>query len=537
MPRIRIRDLNPQQGNRKALLWNKLMSLNLLIYTIKQPNSQTFILITSDDIVDRMLSSNIKDKLKQDHFEVFTPPEYNANRTVVLRNIDSLISEIDTEELKNDLERRNEWLKVNEVIKIPNVPKILKLRLETTEMVKKAEDSGILIWNQSIPPSSVQKEIYIFLNICYKCYSFEHKTENCPTPNVIICSECAAPSHTFRECTSTTKKCINCEGEHRTLAARCPIRKNLLKEKERNIRERSRSRSKSRQRTYAQATATTNEKTKEVSSGITREDHVKIVSSITYAHLVEGILPGSFNTTIREMYRLNGLPQVKFPSYIPSPNTDKDKIQEEIDKMTKAFEEAQKEESKDKEEEMEEEMSRKRIITPSPKEQRQTKSRREERKTESETEEQAIALPLKTYESTQSLQSDVLTLKTKPEQPAQAIQTKPSDPRTVARRTAETYQQHAIQMKFCFIKLKETVIKRKEDPREISRLIKEGKLKYVYTIPDYSETHCRMAWEKGYVNLREVEVKNVSNEFYKDIVYNGKLVERRTSLTGTIKKK
>ena len=537
MPRIRIRDLNPQQGNRKALLWNRLMNLNLLVYTIKQPNSQTFILITSDEVVDRMLSSHIKEKLKNDHFEIFTPPEYNANRTLVLRNIDSLITDIDKEELKNDLERRNEWIKVSEVIKIPNAPKILKLRVESTEMVKKAEEKGILIWNQSIPPTNVQKEIYIFLSICYKCYSFDHKTENCPTPNIIICSECAAPSHTFKDCTSTTKKCINCQGDHRTLAAKCPIRKNLLKEKEKNIRERSRSRSRSRPRSYAQVTATASTEARKQTSGMSREDQVKIFSSITYAHMVEGILPGSFNATVSEMYRLNNLPPVKFPSYVPSPNIDQDKIQDEINKMINAFEQAKKEETEEDKAESEEEITRKRQITPSPKEQRQTKSRREETEVEPEIEEQAIALPSRPHGSTQSLHSDVLSVKTKPDQTQHTIQSKTSDPRMVAKKTTETYQKHASQMKFCFIKIKETIIKRKEDPREISKLIKEGKLKYVYTNPEYSETDCRMAWEKGYVNLRDVEIKSVSNEFYREIEYNGKLVERRTSLTGTVKKK
>ena len=536
MPRIRIRDLNPQQGNRKTLLWNKLMNLNLLVYTIKQPNNQTFILITSDEVVDRMLSNQIKEKLKSDNFEIFTPPEYNANRTLVLRNIDSLITGIESEELKNDLERRNEWLKVSEVIKIPNAPKILKIRAETTDMVKRAEEKGILIWNQSIPPNNVQKEIYIFLNICYKCYSFEHRTEDCLTPNIIICSECAAPSHTFKDCTSQVKKCINCQGDHRTLAAKCPIRKNLLKEKEKTIRERSRSRSRSRQRTYAQATAASIETKKQTVTGLSREDQVKIYSSITYAHMVEGILPGSFNTTIKEMYRLNDLPAVRFPNYIPSPNIDQDRVQEEINKMINAFEQAQKEEAKEDKEESEEEASRKRTITPSPKEQRQTKSRREEAEPEMETEEQAIALPTKHHGSTYSVYSDVLAIKPKESQ-TQSAQSKPADPRTAAKKTIEVYQKHAQQMKFCFIKSKDTIIKKKEDPREISKLIKEGKLKYVYTNSEYSETDCRMAWEKGYVNLRDVEIRNVSPEFYKEIEYNGKLVERRTSLTGTVKKK
>ena len=534
MPRIRIKDLNSQQGNRKALLWNRLMSLNLLVYTIKQPNSQTFILITSDEIVDKLLSTQTREKLKRDNFEVFTPPEYSANRTIVLRNIDSLISEVENEELKNDMERRNDWLKITEIIKIPNAPKILKVRVESTDMVKRAVETGVLIWNQATPPNSVQKEIYVFLTICYRCYSFDHKTEDCPTPNVAICSECSSPNHNYRNCTSTTKKCINCQGDHRTLAAKCPIRKNLLKEKEKTIRERSRSRSK--QRSYAEAASSkTKETSKETAFGLSREDQVKISSSIQYAHMVEGVLPGTFNITVKEMYRLNGLPEVKFPNYTPPPNVDKDKIQEEVDKMIKAFEEAQRGEmEQNKEEGMEEEASRKRNITPSPQEQRQTKSRREELEIEIDEEETVVLTPVH-HGSAQSLQSEHSVIDKTTQ--AQASREEKVDPRAVARKTAESYEKHVIQMKFCFIKVKETMIKRKEDPREVSRLLKEGKLKYVYTNSEYSESDCRAAWEKGYVNLRIVEIKNVSRDFFNEVEYNGKLIERKTTMTGTLRKK
>ena len=56
-------------------------------------------LITSDDVVDRLLQASTREKLKQDHFKM-TPPEYNANRTIVLRNIDSLITTVDTDDLR-----------------------------------------------------------------------------------------------------------------------------------------------------------------------------------------------------------------------------------------------------------------------------------------------------------------------------------------------------------------------------------------------------------------------------------------------------
>ena len=245
MPRIRIRDLKPDHGNRKRLLWNQLLNLNLLVYQLQVPNKNSMVVVSSDEIIEKLMSPSIKDKLGKEGFEVTTPPEFLANRTFVLRNIDTLISEQECDFLKEDIEQRNSWLKVIEVIKIPTAPKILKIRAENAEIVRLATEKGILIFNQSVPANNVEKEIFVKLSICYKCYSYHHKTEACPTPNVVVCSECAISGHTFRECSNNNKKCINCGGSHRTLAARCPTRKILIQERSKEMRERSRSRSKS----------------------------------------------------------------------------------------------------------------------------------------------------------------------------------------------------------------------------------------------------------------------------------------------------
>ena len=175
MPKIRVKDNRPSHGNRKRLLWNKLLQLNLTIYKMMEPNRSTFVIITSDQNVDKLLSQKMNEKFSNDDFEILTPPEHNANRTFVLINIDSLITTID-DELNTDLEERNTWLKITDIIKIPNAPKILKIQAENSEMVRKATESGILIYNQSIPASSIEKEIFLHIVPCYKCHSYHHKT-------------------------------------------------------------------------------------------------------------------------------------------------------------------------------------------------------------------------------------------------------------------------------------------------------------------------------------------------------------------------
>ena len=52
---------------------------------------------------------------------------------------------------------------------------------------------------------------------------------------IVICSECAGKDHSYKECKSTTMKCVNCDGPHRTFAASGPIRKGIIQNRKREI--------------------------------------------------------------------------------------------------------------------------------------------------------------------------------------------------------------------------------------------------------------------------------------------------------------
>ncbi len=80
----------------------------------------------------------------------------------------------------------------------------------------------------SIPPHAIKVEEYIPILTCLKCYSLEdHATFQCPKPkDYNICSESSLKEHAWKVCSSNAnKKSINCQGDHRTLANKCPHRK------------------------------------------------------------------------------------------------------------------------------------------------------------------------------------------------------------------------------------------------------------------------------------------------------------------------
>ena len=541
MPKLRIKDLRPRVGDRKKLLWSRLMNLNLLVYSIREPNRNTFLVITSDDIVDKLLTTKTKDSLKRDDFEVITPPEYNAKRTFVLRNIDSLITTIEEEELKTDLE--NSWLKVTEVIKIPNAPKILKIKAENSEMVRLASERGVLIYNQSIPPQNVEREVFVYLNICYHCYKYDHQTEDCTTPDITVCSECAASNHTYRDCQSNIKKCLNCQEPHRTLAARCPVRKRLIREKGKEMRDRSRSRSRARQNqqqqqqsSYAQVVVgNRNQTTPDQGGLLNREDQVKVQSSIQYAYMVEGVLPGTFHATVKEMYHLNNLPQVRFPDYIPPPTINADNIQAEIQKMKGSYvtsrEENKRPQASSREQEDEQTERKRTLDTPSPQmAEKPAKAKRRTREAEEEQELEDMEASAQASSQDRNTNEEEIEFQTlRPsdiEDDPEETGAIPKEKEAKQQRRSK-FAKHVTDMKFCFVKTAETVLKRK-DIQEITQLLKAGKIKYVYSNPIYKESDCRVLWEKGHVDVDLVDIRDISKEGFNNIHYNGKLiVERR----------
>ena len=541
MPKIRIKDHKPNHGNRKVLLWNKLMHNNLLIYKMEEPSRNFFVIISSDEVIEKLLTPKLKEVLRKDDFEVLTPPQFNANRTLVVKNVDSLITSVDPEDLKNDIERRNDWAKVTEVITIPNAPKLLKIRFENASMNKTASEKGILIYNQSFPPSSVEREIFIQLTPCLKCYKYEHRAEACPTPNVTLCSECAANDHIYRNCRSEAKKCLNCNGNHRTFAAQCPVRKQLIQEKKKAIRERSRSRSRSRSthgNTYAQAVQS-GVNNREDSIYFNRTDYVKITSSITYAHIMEGVIPGSFHENVKEMFRLNGLPEVKFPSYIPPPHIPQSEITErkkEMEKInTRKEEEAEQVEEIEVEWEVEREKRKRDEITPSPKETRDPRLNKKERQDTQQRDETPPPPPPSPERAARPSYREITDPResTKVKESKDSVRPKVKTLTSSEEDALKKYSKMQKEMNFTFIKLRTTSLRRR-DLSEVNQLLKEKKIEIVYSNPAFSEEEVRTLWERGLVDLRTADIKDVNLEFYNSIERNGQLVRpRRSSMSSS----
>ena len=155
-------------------------------------------------------------------------------------------------------------------------------------MAQRALQEGLVILYQRIPPRRIEREIFVRLQPCNNCFDYNHDTKNCNKRKMTLCSFCGEA--------------------HKTLAARCQIRKDLIKEKRKAIRERSKSRSRSQTRTggmiqqgitYAGITGIDTRRGQEQQGATSSTEEIKqlttiILSAVIYSQYMETIVPGAF---------------------------------------------------------------------------------------------------------------------------------------------------------------------------------------------------------------------------------------------------
>ena len=97
------------------------------------------------------------------------------------------------------------------------------------EMVNIALRQGVKLFQLSINPNNLASERFVDIMICHKCFQWnDHLARSCAKDdNYKVCS---SNSHTFKECKSSERKCVNCGGEHSTVSFACSVRKNIAKQ-------------------------------------------------------------------------------------------------------------------------------------------------------------------------------------------------------------------------------------------------------------------------------------------------------------------
>lgn len=178
--------------SRRIQVWKLITETQCQAYKVQKAGNG-FAVIAGDDMVEKLTQPTPKARFMADGFEIFDPPELNAKRTLVVTQADAHVLGQSAEDIKKELERTKQGVKVVEVIKLPNAKTVFKVKLENSAMVKRCTNEGILLFSQSFPQRNLSSDVFVSLDQCMRCYDYTHVKKNCPKPDTYkICSNCSS---------------------------------------------------------------------------------------------------------------------------------------------------------------------------------------------------------------------------------------------------------------------------------------------------------------------------------------------------------
>ena len=267
-----------------------------------------------EEDLDKLLTKKAQADLRKIGLETKVPTKIRCQRSLICRQIDNYVGEHQSEEIRTEINKHNKN-KAIEVIKFKEHTHLFKVEFQTTEMALSAKRNGLLCFNTRITPAQMEQERHTDVLMCFTCFQIEqHVTANCPTPQKIVCSECTG-SHFFRECNSESKKCLNCKGNHRTMAMSCPIKKEAIRKKREDEDRKRKEKEEMPLSQIVQKTAKEIEKKTEekVMSSVLGEAGLRALIMVMDAHVHNILEPGSYNSRLNQTLKANNIEPIKLP--------------------------------------------------------------------------------------------------------------------------------------------------------------------------------------------------------------------------------
>ena len=330
--RVQLRRIDPRiQTDRETIFMTCFDKLNAPLIRLTDTHNGFNAITDEARTIDKLTSSTATDLFRNINLTPIIPPDLKAKRTVFIRQLDPYVGARQPDEIKTELETKNKWLKINTVIKIKNFTHLIKIITHDTDSANRILNQGLYAFHTKITPHQCELEKFIPLQICYKCYKYEtHHTNQC-TNTTPMCSECGDQGHSFQDCKSTIKKCLNCSQPHRTLANSCPTRKQKLAEKEQSLQTQK---NKQQTNTYSGITKQTTQQTDPPNINqlvLNSKTQIKLAAIIIEAHVASLGQGGNFGNILSTSLKLNFNIDTKFPDrnsaqifnfYINQPTSD-----------------------------------------------------------------------------------------------------------------------------------------------------------------------------------------------------------------------
>ena len=138
--------------------------------------------VNTDTDIDKLFEINTLNEFAKFQCEPIMSRKLLAERTIILKYCDDSVYCQTEDDIVSELHNNNRNLTITNIFKFPST-KTIKLVLKTKRMADQTITSGLRLFYISHPPHKIEREHYIDVLMCYRCYKLDqHSTRECDKP-------------------------------------------------------------------------------------------------------------------------------------------------------------------------------------------------------------------------------------------------------------------------------------------------------------------------------------------------------------------
>jgi len=254
MTKIKIKALGGPTHKKRETLANALFCAQIRVLRYFTIHDGYLALIEDDNHAEKLFSKDVVLTLEKLGFSPIIPIDMKAKLTLVFKKLDRQVVSESALEIEEEISSSFPDAQVEDIYVMKD-KYIIKARFSDHATAKNIKEKGIYLFKVYVAPWQIEFERFTPLKQCMNCFAYGHLKTQCKSEKRARCTECGSNTHSFRDCKSSVKKCLNCGGAHRTFANSCPTRKEAMKISQEKVREKEKEKETKPYRAVAQKTA------------------------------------------------------------------------------------------------------------------------------------------------------------------------------------------------------------------------------------------------------------------------------------------
>ena len=228
MAKIKIKVLGGPLPRKRDLLANALYGAEIRVLRYIAIQDGYLALIDNDIQAEKLFSKDVVLSLEKLGFSPVLPVDMKAKLTLVFKKLDRQVVNESPLDIEDEITAAFPEAQVDNIF-VMKANHIIKVRFTDHATAKAIKEKGMYLFKLYVAPWQIEFERYTPIRQCMNCFGYGHLKNHCKEEKRTRCTECGSSTHSFRDCRSQVKKCLNCGGAHRTFANSCPMRKEAMK--------------------------------------------------------------------------------------------------------------------------------------------------------------------------------------------------------------------------------------------------------------------------------------------------------------------